>query len=379
MAKLPPRKSAGLPNDLKAFEVASLLQQTQAFFATGQFGKAGRAAQDVLKRDADNSTALLILGKIAQKTGANDVAVKLFSRILARDDRNAAAQAGLGDTQTANRDWAAAAASYKRAVSLSPKDPNLHTSLGAALIALGRREEATASFQRAKTLDPSHRLASYMLGGLDGHTEAVQADYVKAIFDGYASYFEKHLTETLHYRIPWIIADAVVAEHATPFSAVLDLGCGTGLIGDALSREQAPVIDGVDLSPKMVAITRGKGRYREVYEGDIVQTMAKPEVGGAGYDLIAAADVFIYVGALEAVFAKVQEILQPEGLFAFSLEHSDEDGFAIQASSRYAHGARYTADLAQRSGFAPVLNKLVPLRQESGRDIPGRVEIWRKA
>ena len=104
MIKPPPRRTAGLPNDVKAFEIASLLQQAQGLFAMGQFGKAGRAAQDVLKRDAENATALLILGKIAQKTGANGVAVTLFNRILARDERNAPAQAGLGDTQAASRD-----------------------------------------------------------------------------------------------------------------------------------------------------------------------------------------------------------------------------------------------------------------------------------
>lgn len=348
MAKSPPppptRKATGLPGDLRAFEVANLLNQATSFFTTHQFGKAARAAQEVLQRDAKQPMALLLLGRIAQQ----------------------------------NRDWETAASLYRRAVALSPKNANLHASLGAALIALGRRDEAAASFRRAKSLDPEHKLASYMLGGLDGGSQAVQANFVRAMFDGYAPTFEKHLTETLGYRIPWIIAEAVVAAHRAPFAAVLDLGCGTGLIGDALPREQAPVIDGVDLSARMVEITRGKGRYRAVVEGDIVQAMTAPEVSGAGYDLVAAADVFIYVGALEAVFAKVHEILLPGGLFGFSLEHSDEDGVALQASSRYAHGARYTAELAERSGFAPVLSQQMPLRQEGGRDIPGRVEIWRR-
>jgi predicted TPR repeat methyltransferase len=373
-----PRPPTGLPSDLKSFEIASLMRQGEALLAAGQFGKAVKAGREVLKRDPAHAGALVLLGRAAQKTGASEVAVSLFTRVLAADAGNAAAHAGLGDTQAAAHDWAAAVASFRRATALSPKAAGYQASLGAALIALGQRDAAAASFRRAIALEPRNKLAGYMLGGLEGSGGDVQASYVRAMFDGYAPHFEQHLVERLQYRIPWVLAEAVVTEHPAPFAAGLDLGCGTGLVGDALGREEAPVLDGIDLSPKMVEITRGKGRYRAVYEGDIVAAMGRPEVRGAGYDLVIAADVFIYVGALEAVFARVAEILAPDGLLAFSLEHIDGDGFAIQASSRYAHGSGYTARLAAASGFAPVLSRQVPLRQESGRDIPGRVEVWRR-
>ena len=374
----PSRPPPGLPSDLKSFEIASLMKQGEALLAAGQFGKTVKAGQEVLKRDPAHTGALVLLGRAAQKTGANEVAVSLFTRVLATDDGNASAHAGLGDAQAAAHDWTAAAASYRRATALSPKISGYHASLGAALIALGQRDAAAASFRRAMALDPRNKLAGYMLGGLEGGAGEVQATYVRAMFDGYAPHFEQHLVERLQYRIPWVLAEAVAAEHTAPFAAGLDLGCGTGLVGDALKREEAPVLDGIDLSPKMVEITRGKGRYRAVYEGDIVAVMGRPDVRDAGYDLVVAADVFIYVGALEAVFARLAEIMVPGGLVAFSLEHMAGDDFAIQASSRYAHGPGYTARLARANGFAPVINRQLPLRQESGRDIPGRIEVWRR-
>jgi len=128
----PPRSPTGLPSDLKSFEVANLMKQGEALLAAGQFGRAVRAGQEVLKRAPEHAGALVLLGRAAQKTGANDVAVSLFSRVLAQDDRNAAAHAGLGDTQAAARDWTAAAASFRRAATLAPKIAGYHASLGAA-------------------------------------------------------------------------------------------------------------------------------------------------------------------------------------------------------------------------------------------------------
>lgn len=367
-----------LPGDVRDFEIASLMQQAQGLFAAGQYGKAARAAEDVLKRNADDPAALVLLAKIAHRTGASEVAANLYGRVLKANDRNAAAHAGLGDVQASGRNWSAAVDSYGRAAALEPKLAQHHASLGAAQIALGQRDAAAASFRRAKAIDPGHKLASYMLDGLDGGGGAVQANYVRAMFDGYAHIFEKHLVETLQYRIPWVIAEAVTALNPAPFAAVLDLGCGTGLVGDALGPTRAPIVDGVDLSPKMVEETRRKGRYRTLLADDIVHAMDRPGLRSAGYDLVTAADVFIYVGALDEVFPRVRDLLPPGGLFAFSLEHTESDGYEIQASSRYAHGEGYTARLAAETGFVLEIRQQVALRQESKRDIPGRVEVWRR-
>lgn len=380
MSKPPraPQRPTRLPADVRAFEIASLLQQARSFYAAGQLGKAARAAEEACKRNPDEPTALLLLARIAHRTRSPEVAAELYGRVLDADARNAAAHAGLGDVRASGRNWQAAAESFARAAELDPGQAQHFASLGAAQIALGQREAAAASFGRAKAIDPGHKLASYMLEGLDGGGGAVQANFVRAMFDGYAPAFEKHLVETLQYRIPWLIADAVSALHPAPFAAVFDLGCGTGLVGDALGAARAPVIDGVDLSPKMIEETRKKGRYRELLVDDIVQAMERQTARHARYELLVAADVFIYVGDLDPVFAAARGVLAPDALFAFSLEHAEDEGFAIQASSRYAHGVAYTAGLAELNGFTLASTQQVPLRREGREDVPGRVEIWRR-
>ena len=74
--------------------------------------------------------------------------------------------------------------------------------------------------------------------------------YVARLFDDYAPRFDAHLIESLAYRAPALIADAL--DSAAPgrrFAHALDIGCGTGLMGQAV-RGRVDHLTGVDLSPR---------------------------------------------------------------------------------------------------------------------------------
>ena len=65
------------------------------------------------------------------------------------------------------------------------------------------------------------------------------------------------------------IAD-LLARHVPDRSApLLDLGCGTGAAGVRLSALGFTAIDGVDLSPEMLAIAAAKGVYRSLVVADL--------------------------------------------------------------------------------------------------------------
>ena len=57
--------------------------------------------------------------------------------------------------------------------------------------------------------------------------------------------------------------------------AVADLGCGTGRTGEWL-RSRVEAIDGVDLTPEMLARARERGVYRSLREGDVAATGSSP-------------------------------------------------------------------------------------------------------
>ena len=91
------------------------------------------------------------------------------------------------------------------------------------------------------------------------------------------------------------------------------------------------------------------------------------------YDLVLAADVFTYVGAIEPVFAALARVLLPDGLFAFSVEAAPDDvEFQLRDSLRFAHSRRHIEALAQRHGHAVLQCVRQPMREDQHRP----VEAW---
>jgi predicted TPR repeat methyltransferase len=127
--------------------------------------------------------------------------------------------------------------------------------------------------------------------------------------------------------------------------AVLDLGCGTGLSGEAF-RDRAARLDGIDLSPAMVEKARARGIYRSLSVGDI-----ESGLGEAVYDLVLAADTLVYLGDLEPVMRSVAGALKTAGFFLFTVEAKDGEGFELGPKRRWRHSDSYLRSLAGRYGF----------------------------
>ena len=121
-------------------------------------------------------------------------------------------------------------------------------------------------------------------------------------------------------------------------------------------------IEGSDLLG-MLAQARQRGVYEHLEQGDIAAYLASTD---RSYDLVAAADVFTYVGALDDVFAGVARVLQADGLFGFAVEAADDapDGFVLRPSLRYAHARGYLEALAQRHGFGVRSLQRQPIRED---------------
>jgi predicted TPR repeat methyltransferase len=132
-------------------------------------------------------------------------------------------------------------------------------------------------------------------------------------------------------------------------------------------------IFGVDLSSKMLDKARERGVYDQLEKADLSAFLNdRPDA----FDLILAADVFIYAGKLEAVFGAVRRALRPNGLFVFSLEASNDDDIVIRPSRRYAHSATYIRSVAATHGFAERAIIDVAVRQEEEQDILGFIGVF---
>lgn len=244
--------------------------------------------------------------------------------------------------------------------------------LGEWCAAAGDRAGAEQAWRRVLALDGDDALgAGARLDLLTGQpvSESLPAAFVETLFDQFAPRFDAALTQRLGYHAPQLILDALDSAGFERAARVMDLGCGTGLMGEVL-RDRCGWLAGIDLSAGMLARAKAKGLYDQLDKADL-NTLALDE---ARYDLIVAADVFTYVGALERIIAWCAGSLNPGGRLAFAVE-AGEAGITLRESRRFAHGRAYLADLMASAGFDGVTLIDCVLRQDRGADIGGLIAV----
>lgn len=234
------------------------------------------------------------------------------------------------------------------------------------------RDAARSAYETARRLDPDDALGAGLhlarLGAGDG--AALTPAYIRALFDGYAPRFERHLVEGLHYVGPALVAGALPDEPAR-FPVVLDLGCGTGLAGEAIAH-RAGHLTGVDLSPAMLARARAKGCYDRLVAAELGAFLAREPEGSA--DLCIAADVFIYCADLRPVLAGIARVLRHGAWAAFTVQSpAGESDPALGMDGRYAHSDAHIRSAAEAAGLAIRTLRKEAVRHEGGRPVPGRL------
>lgn len=203
--------------------------------------------------------------------------------------------------------------------------------------------------------------------------------YVESLFDDYAARFDRELVVGLGYTAPARLAALVEAElrrrGVEQAGHALDLGCGTGLMGERL-RRRASFLEGVDLSGAMVEAAGRKRVYDRLHKAELTAFLAGH---AGGVDLMAAADVLNYCGALAPILGAAFARLAPGGLFAFTLErHDGPEPMLLQASLRYAHNETAALAACRDAGFEIVASEASPLRTDRGAPVPGLLLLVRK-
>jgi predicted TPR repeat methyltransferase len=228
-------------------------------------------------------------------------------------------------------------------------------------------------------LDPASALGAplHLARLRGGRLEAMPPTYISTLFDQYAPRFDAHLVGALNYRGPEIIIAALDQFHpGRRFGRALDLGCGTGLMAKVLGA-RAESIDGIDLSPRMIDEARQSSLYDDLQVTSLADFLNEPGCGP--YDLVLAADVFVYVGALTPLLNYVAEVLAPGGMLAFTLQSSGGADFDLGADMRFSHAPAYVRRALDAAGMAPVVMEPRSSRRERGTDVPGLVVVATKS
>jgi predicted TPR repeat methyltransferase len=277
-----------------------------------------------------------------------------------------------------NGQYEEAVALYTELLTQEPDNTDfLHDRL-LAYINTAQTALAQQDAERLVALAPDNETFTYYASMLNGETPATQpASVVTRLFDTSAAQFDQHLVGSLQYTLPQDVAQWILDWYPDKKVDVLDLGCGTGLLGAGLGPIKG-VIVGVDLSTKMIEKAAQRGVYAQFNQVNVLDALqATPE---SHYDVITALDVLIYVGDLSTVIPNAHRILTPGGRFVFSCEAAPKKvkTFALQATQRFVHQQDHVNKLLKAAGFTQIQMETRALRLEAGEPVQGFVVTAQK-
>jgi len=364
---------AAHPHEMRAWALMGLCA-TQA----GDLIGATEALQRAAALEPTAANVHFRLGVVLYQQGLADQAEAAFRRTAQLDPANVDARQNLAATLVDQGRHAEAKPLFEALLSAHPDFELAWAGLANVHRALGEHAALIHALERAVKLNPANAATKHLLIAARGETPAhPDWRYVEEFFDGYAARFEAHLVSRLNYGAPETLAQLIrdVAPQST-ISRVLDLGCGTGLFGAALRALEPPcVLTGVDLSQRMVDLTRARGIYSVVEKAEAEDYLKNTT---ERFDLIAATDVFIYVGDVAGIFAGAARGLSASGLLAFTTESAAKD-YVLETSGRYAHSSAYIHALAHKTQFEVLAEHTAPLRRDGGSVEQGVYWVLQKA
>lgn len=138
----------------------------------------------------------------------------------------------------------------------------------------------------------------------------IEEHQTKGFYSEWAATYDEELVEGRGYAMPArcrAAFDTHVVDRTTP---VIDLGCGTGLLGRELAELGFETIDGIDYSPEMIEQARATGIYRELWSADLNDPL---DIADGAYGAVAAMGVFSFGHVYADALDEICRIITPGG------------------------------------------------------------------
>lgn len=269
----------------------------------------------------------------------------------------------LGAILRNTKDYNEALGLFFSALTYSPDIEAISINIAETIVLLAREDKSQALKIAENWLNnyPDNIYAQKILHALKGEEIANNNLYTERLFDAFADNYEL-VMQNLDYSAPL----AFEQSKGIMSGRIADLGCGSGLAGQAVKSVQNQII-GVDISDKMLILARQKGVYDELVKSDIIEFLQKRH----DFDWIMAADVLGYIGDL-AEFIR----LSAGKKLIFTIESNPQiTSYQIQPNGRYQHNPEYINQLLTANGYKDISTTPLILRNEAGNPVDGLVFI----
>ena len=144
--------------------VGTLVAEAVDLYRAGKWEEAEQRCAAVLQVEHNNVRILALFGTLHALRGSCEEAVRLLGLSLSREPRQPFALNTMGNALRALKRHQEAASAYEKAIALKPGLAAAYSNLGLALIELGRAEDAIASFDKAIALGPDNAEAFFGRG-----------------------------------------------------------------------------------------------------------------------------------------------------------------------------------------------------------------------
>lgn len=327
------------------------LAETAALVAEGQADVALARCERLIAEGRGSALTRAAHGRVLLALGRANDAVAALREASQLSPNTAEILLAFGEALAATGALPAAIGELQRAARLAPDDVRPQLATAGLWLDAGEADKGVAALEAAEATGPVAADAASAIRARAGAMKVqarADAGYVRHLFDQFAADYDERMQGRLGYAAPQILRQlAQMLTDPGPRHAILDLGCGTGLSGIAF-RDLARSLTGVDLSPRMLEKAQATGAYTQLVAGDITHLPAGLD---GPFDIVVAADVLVYLGALEALFASVRPRLAPDGLWLFTTELGELLDHELGPKRRYRHSDAYLRRLAAAHGL----------------------------
>ncbi|MBN9671480.1 class I SAM-dependent DNA methyltransferase [Roseibium aggregatum] len=147
---------------------------------------------------------------------------------------------------------------------------------------------------------------------------STDSETVASYYDQFAETYDTTLAGWNYHAPDETVA--LMAPHLLPGARILDVGCGTGLVSEALKKRASYRVDGIDISPASLTLAEQRGTYERLICHDL-QKHPLP-CRDDDYDAAISVGVLTYIEDLLSLFRDLCRCVRGGGVIAFT-ERSD--------------------------------------------------------
>jgi len=173
-------------------------------------------------------------------------------------------------------------------------------------------------------------------------------------YNEWADNYDQDLIDEMGYVAPLIATQLFSNNVDDRSSAILDAGCGTGLVGEYLRRDGYKNIEGLDYSRAMLDKAGQKQIYHKLIQGDLTGYL---DIPNNTYDAIISVGTFTCGHVGPGAFDELLRITKPGGHICFTVREQawEEESYldkvgALEHDGAWTMLAENTADYIKSEG-----------------------------